>query len=193
LTVLLVQPRNSTSIESILARARTTEPTFPNLGATLTENTPRGFRRMTKQVLLGRGDVVFDRASEGIRTWRSHELLGVRIYPTATSPTLNGTVVVTLGSRFASIAAPCRIIAVIDEPERIGFVYATLPGHPEQGEELFIVSIGDEGTVRFRISAISAPGDRLTRIAGPLGRAVQSVATSGYLRSMRRFVDPSGR
>jgi uncharacterized protein (UPF0548 family) len=164
------------------------EPTFTNLGATLIEETPRGFRRITRSVVLGEGADAFDRASKGIRTWRSHDLLGLRVHPIVTSPTKGNTVVVTLGSKFVSIAAPCRIITVIDEVKRFGFVYATLPGHPEQGEESFIVSIDDEGMVQFQITAISAPADWLTRIAGPLGRAVQFVATSGYLRSMRRFV-----
>jgi uncharacterized protein (UPF0548 family) len=103
------------------------------------------------------------------------------------------TVIVTIGGRFVSIAAPCRITRVIDEGDRYGFVYATLPGHPERGEESFIVSMAEEGTVRFHIAAISAPADWLTRAAGPLGRAVQSVTTSAYLRSMRRFVRDGAR
>ena len=34
---------------------------------------------------------------------------------------------------------PCRVVYVVDEPDRRGFAYGTLPGHPESGEELFLV------------------------------------------------------
>jgi uncharacterized protein (UPF0548 family) len=34
------------------------------------------------------------------------------------------------------IRVPCRVVYVLDEPERRGFAYGTLPGHPESGEEL---------------------------------------------------------
>jgi len=186
--VLLVQPRSSDSIEQILRRARTDEPTFTNVGAVLAEGTPRGFRRISRSVKLGQGSDAFARASAGIRTWRGHDLVGLRIFPVATSPTKDETVLVTLGCSFLSMAAPCRIVTFIDEPDRYGFIYATLPGHPERGAESFIVTIADDGTVKFQIAAVSAPGDCSTRLAGPLGRAVQSFATSGYLRSMRRYV-----
>ena len=29
--------------------------------------------------------------------------------------------------------AVCRIVAVVDEPDRYGFAYGTLPGHTERG------------------------------------------------------------
>ncbi len=51
-----------------------------------------------------------------------------------------------------------------------------------------MVSINDQGTVDFHIAAVSAPASWSFRVAGPPGRAVQSVATSGYLRSMRWYV-----
>jgi uncharacterized protein (UPF0548 family) len=186
--VIFVQPRRTVSIERALARAQLAEPTFTNRLANPSEGTPHGFRRISRSVTVGEGADAFDRASEGIRTWRGHDLRWLRVYPVATSPKRDRTVIVTVGSKFVSIAAPCRITTVIDEVDRCGFVYATLPGHPEQGEESFIVSIDEEGTVRFHIAAISAPADWLTRTAGPLGHAAQSVATYAYLRSMRRFV-----
>lgn len=172
----------------MLRRAHLDEPTFTVRDEVIPEETPLGFRRIAKSIQLGHGSAAFDRAKEGVRTWRGHKILGLRIFPSATPPTTSGTIVVSLGSAICSIAAPCRIVTVIDEPSRFGFVYATLPGHPERGAESFIVSISDEGAVTFHIVALSAPADVLTRMAGPLGRFVQSAATTGYLRSMRRYV-----
>jgi uncharacterized protein (UPF0548 family) len=188
LSVLLVQPRRAEAVESVLRRAQSDEPTFTVRDGVIPEETPIGFRRIAKSIQLGRGSAAFDRAKEGVRTWRGHKILGLRIFPTATPPTTSGTIVVTLGSGVLSIAAPCRIVTVIDEPSRFGFVYATLPGHPERGAESFIVTISDEDAVTFQIAALSTPGEMFTRMAGPLGRFVQSAATTGYLRSMRRHV-----
>ena len=142
---------------------------------------------------MGSGRVVFDRASEGLRTWRAHGVPGVRVFPDGESLNVGDSVIVTLGMSRVSVAAPCRVIELIEGPTRWGFVYATLPGHPERGEEAFVVSIDDEGDVKFQITAISQPGDRLTRLAGPLGRGVQLIATIGYLKALRAFVHSSTR
>jgi uncharacterized protein (UPF0548 family) len=69
-----------------------------------------------------------------------------------------------------------------------GFAYGTLPGHPEQGEEAFVVSLDPEGSVRFEIRAFSRPASRLVELSGPIGRSVQRRATEGYLASLIRHV-----
>jgi uncharacterized protein (UPF0548 family) len=83
--------------------------------------------------------------------------------------------------------APCRVVAVLDEDDRWGFAYGTLPGHPEIGEESFVVSLTEHGSVRFSVTAFSRPAGSVTRAAGPLGRLVQQVATRAYLRALRRY------
>jgi uncharacterized protein (UPF0548 family) len=61
-------------------------------------------------------------------------------------------------------------------------VYGTLPGHPESGEEQFLIERnGDE--VRFQIHAFSRPSSHLARFAGPLGRQFQRVMTDRYLKA----------
>jgi uncharacterized protein (UPF0548 family) len=87
-----------------------------------------------------------------------------------------------------SLRAPVRVVAVLDEPRRRGFAYGTLPGHPESGEESFIVSMGDDDVVTFIVRAFSRPGGRLTRVAGPAGRIVQQRITDRYVRSLRALV-----
>ena len=137
---------------------------------------------------LGIGRTVFQRASRGLQTWRGHQVPEVDVLPHDTPVEPGATVVVT---PWLAVAAPCRIVAVLDEPKRWGFAYGTLPGHPEQGEEAFVVSIGDDEAVRFRITAFSRPGERITRLAGPVGRAVQTAGTNGYLKALQRFVNKS--
>ncbi|MEV6495312.1 DUF1990 domain-containing protein, partial [Actinoplanes sp. NPDC051633] len=79
---------------------------------------------------------------------------------------------------------PCRVVYVVDEPDRRGFAYGTLPGHPEIGEEAFTVRLTAGGEVRANIRAFSRPGTLLTRAAGPLGRLAQSYYTTRYLKSL---------
>jgi uncharacterized protein (UPF0548 family) len=80
-------------------------------------------------------------------------------------------------------------VRVIDEAHRWGFAYGTLPGHPEQGEAAFVVSMSSGGKVTFEITAFSRPADALVRVAGPLSRRMQKAGTKGYLRALRRYVD----
>jgi uncharacterized protein (UPF0548 family) len=96
------------------------------------------------------------------------------------------TVVLCLG-RPVGIVIPCRVVYVVEEPNRRGFAYGTLPGHPEQGEEAFVVELADDDSVWLTITAFSRPGSRLVRWSGPLGRAAQSFATKRYVRALTRL------
>jgi uncharacterized protein (UPF0548 family) len=186
--VRIVRPGSLASITRLLSAAEAAQPTYPERGATLTGELPHGYHHLFEGTVLGRGPETFARASQGLRTWRAHHLRGVRVFPADAPLRAGATVVVTLGARTGAIAAPCRIIAVVEEPGRFGFAYGTLPGHPEQGEESFVVTIADDSIVRFHIRAFSRPGDPLTRLAGPVGRRMQSIATKEYLRALSRFV-----
>ena len=73
-----------------------------------------------------------------------------------------------------AIGAPCRVSSVLDEERRWGFAYVTLPGHPEQGEELFTVDLDHRGVVRFVVAATSRPAGPLERLGAPIARRVQS-------------------
>ena len=76
---------------------------------------------------------------------------------------------------------------MIDEPGRCGFAYGTLPGHPESGEEAFIVEIDEADEVWFTVRAFTRPGTLLARISGPLGRGAQRLMARRYTRAMRRL------
>jgi uncharacterized protein (UPF0548 family) len=76
-------------------------------------------------------------------------------------------------------------VYAVDEPRRRGFAYGTLPGHPENGEEAFVIEHHDDDAVSFTITAFSRPATRLARIAGPLGRIAQRRITARYLRSIQ--------
>lgn len=185
----LVRPRSSNSIDQLIAKSAETEPTYSEVGATLNGEQPPGYRHDEYEAKLGEGREAFLRASTGLQTWRSHKGLGIDVLPHGTPIELGATVVVTLGFPWLSLAAPCRIVGVLDEPDRWGFAYGTLPGHPEQGEESFVASINGNDEGAFRITAFSRPGEWLTRLAGPIGRVVQRAGTNGYVKALEGYLE----
>jgi uncharacterized protein (UPF0548 family) len=86
------------------------------------------------------------------------------------------------------VLAACRVVAVVDEPDRFGFAYGTLPLHPESGEEAFLVERGPDDAVRFRVVAVSRPAHPLARLGAPVTRLVQRRVTSRYLEGLRRAI-----
>ncbi|MFC6343752.1 DUF1990 domain-containing protein, partial [Nocardioides hankookensis] len=89
----------------------------------------------------------------------------------------------TVAMRLGPLRVPCRVVYVVREPDRVGFAYGTLPGHPESGEERFEVARAADGTVTFEVTAFSRPATMLARLGGPIGRAVQDRITERYLNA----------
>ena len=105
---------------------------------------------------------------------------------TASWPTAEPGSVVLLGAGppRLQIKAPCRVVYVTSEPARRGFASGTLPGHPERGEEAFIIGQHADGTVTFTITAFSRPATALAKAAGPARRAIQRYVTTRYLQAL---------
>jgi uncharacterized protein (UPF0548 family) len=168
--------------------------TYPESGATRGP-LPPGYHHLTRRRVLGHGAPAFEGAVTGLFGWEVHRRAGLSI--TASSPTAATGCVVWQGIGLGPlrIGAPCRVVYVVDEPDRRGFAYGTLPGHPECGEEAFLVGRDADGTVWGEVRAFSRPASPLTRLAGPAGRLVQRIAVRRYLGAMARAassVDGSG-
>jgi len=73
---------------------------------------------------------------------------------------------------------------VIDEPDRKGFAYGTLPGHPERGEESFVVERRPDESVWLTIRSFSRPANRWFWAAYPLLRMMQAIFTERYKRAL---------
>lgn len=155
------------------------EFTYPYVGITYDDDRPQppaGYDRTEYAVDLA---VPFVLAAENLLTWEMHRRAGLR--PAVTAERAEPGVEVV--QHFGPLKAPCRVVWSIEEPTRAGFAYGTLPGHPERGEERFMVEETAEGC-RFSIMAISRPGRWYTAMAGPVGRAVQVYMMRRYVRAM---------
>jgi uncharacterized protein (UPF0548 family) len=173
-------------LDALLEEARLASPTYSEIGASRNEVLPTGYHHVRVEERVGDA-AAFDRAVDGLRTWVAHEGAGLRILPTG--PVEPGATVIAVTSMGpAQIVAPCRIVAVFKEPDSFGFAYGTLPGHPEQGEESFVLERRDDSTY-FSVRAFSKPVDPLARLSGPVGRAVQRSVTRRYVSALRRFVE----
>ncbi len=187
-----VRPSDLRGMEQLFQQLQSSEPTYAEVGATITGQEVTGFTRGHEDAVLGYGVATFTRAVEGLRRWKAHQLSGLAVFPEDTTIRTGATVIVTVGTVRLAVAAPCRIVGVVDDMRRWGFAYGTLPGHPEQGEESFEVTMAADETVRFAITSFSRPGDPLVRLSGPLGRGVQVLVTKAYLRALRRYVAEEG-
>src|SRR5262245_57485179 len=125
-------------------------------------------------------------------TFRMHRATGVRVAATAESAAPGVEVVVRLGVGPLRIAAPCRIVWTVSDPSRIGFGYGTLPGHPERGEESFVVHRDADGQVWLTVTAFSRPGRWYTAAAGPVVPLLQSAYARLLGATMRRLCGRAG-
>lgn len=79
---------------------------------------------------------------------------------------------------------PVRVVYVIDEPNRKGFAYGTLPGHPLSGEELFVVDQEPDGSVWLTVRSLSRPAPGKWTLAAPLVAVAQAVLRRRYLSAL---------
>lgn len=84
---------------------------------------------------------------------------------------------------------PARVVYVIDEPDRKGFAYGTLPGHPERGEEAFVVERRADDSVWLVIRAFSRPANAVFWMAYPALRLMQAIFTARYERALTGPID----
>lgn len=170
-------------LDHVVAAARTSSPTYDHVGSTL-----RGAGRCaSRDVGLGPDD--FARAVDGLRAWAPQLGIGARIHPANALLAQDTTLAVVLPLGPFTMVAPDRIVMMVDEPNRFGFAYGTLPGHPERGEESFMVEHRPDGVVQATICVEAGPGTLLTRIGAPLTRRFQRRAVRGYLTALEHYVE----
>jgi uncharacterized protein (UPF0548 family) len=174
------------ALQRLLERANDAAPTYPEVGATISDVLPTGYRHDLYEVKLGVSEAAFGRAVDGLRRWQAHVGAGVNVVPRDAPVAAKNTVLLTLKVGGLWTVAPCRIVYVIDEEAQFGFAYGTLPGHPEIGEAAFTVSRDDSGEALFRIRSFSRPADPLARAAAPFSRRVQRTVTQRYLDALTR-------
>lgn len=168
------------------ARAlRAADLTYADVGATARQPLPAGYHHQRVSAPLGAGRAAFEAAGEALLTWRMHEGVGLSAEVSDRRVVVGTVAELRLGLGRLALRIPVRVLEVVEEENRRGFVYGTLPGHPERGEESFLVSLTSEGAVVFDLAAFSRGGRWFTRLGAPLGQVGQRLVARRYVEALR--------
>jgi uncharacterized protein (UPF0548 family) len=172
-------PRLSVAdLDTLLEQAQRAPLTYPDVGISLSGQDFPTWRRH-----LGDGPEAFDHASDALRNWAPQRSIGARVHPMGTRLVEGATRLIVLRVGPVDVVAPVRVVAIVDEPDRFGYAYGTLPGHPERGEESFIVERSAAGVVAT-ITVDARPGSLAARLARPVVELLQRRAIVAYLEAL---------
>jgi uncharacterized protein (UPF0548 family) len=171
--------------QPVMARLAALTPTYAETGATTAAGPPPGYRGRQRSLVLGFGRRVFERAATGLMSWQMHERAGLGVLTDFPIAVPGASVLLTVGRPPFALTAPCRVIYQVNDHERQGFAYGTLPGHPECGEEYFVVTRDWDHRVVFSVRSFSRPATRPARLGGPLTHLAQNLATHRYLHALK--------
>ena len=160
--------------------------TYPEVGATREGPLPPGYLHVTRRVRVGQGHEAFAAAAAALARWQPQRGAGLRLRSDADRVTLGGRFSTGIGVGPLRLWVPCLIVWVIDEPERYGFGFGTLPGHVETGEESFRLTVEPGGEVWFEIRAFSRPATWWVRLGNPVAKLVQARVTDRYAKAMQK-------
>lgn len=154
--------------------------TYTAVGATRA-GPPPGFRRQVASRVLPHRDL--DGAAEALMSWRVQRSTGLPV-AASTRTAVPGSLVLLGPALPIGPVVACRVVYTVDEPDRRGFAYGTLKGHPVSGEELFLLERDGTGRIRFTVAAFSRPANAAARVLGPLTRVGQRLIAHRYLRAL---------
>jgi uncharacterized protein (UPF0548 family) len=168
----------------LLANAKAADPSYSEVGATSNSSLPAGYRLDHYERQLGSDENVFERAVEALRGWKAHAGAGVEVVPGDARVTVGATVLLLIKAAGLWAVAPFRVVYVVDEPDRFGFAYGTLAGHPERGEVAMIVERHHRDGVVFRIVSFSRTVDPVARFGAAVTRLFQRRVSDRYVAAL---------
>ena len=173
-------------LAGLLRSAAQADLTYEPVGISLDDSAPPGLVRRSWQTGFDGGPDTFARARAALERWAVHRGSGLDVV--TDGPLAIGThVAMAAPLPVGWVEATCRIVAVVEEADRFGFAYGTLPVHPETGEEAFVVERRG-GACTFLVEAVSRPVHPLARLAPPVADRLQAMATGRYLSAMSRAI-----
>lgn len=151
--------------------------TYPEVGATAAD-LPAGYHHVRLSAPIGTGRARFERAADAVMQYGMLRGAGLRVTATTEVAQVGTEVLGKLGP----FAAPCRVVYVVDELNRRGFAYGSLPGHAVSGEEMFGVRYEPaDDSVHAEVVAFSTPATWWSQVAAPVASLIQRVITQRYL------------
>jgi len=127
---------SKTQAQQWLDAVRQLPITYWERGATAWERMPQEFTHDEQRLKIGHGEADWKAAKQAIRNWKMFPSDWIRL---SGNPQIEVGEQVLVTARLLGMywSNPARIVYTVNEENRFGFAYGTLPGHLEQGEELF--------------------------------------------------------
>jgi uncharacterized protein (UPF0548 family) len=146
---------------------------------------PGGPRRCyERSAHIGAGDETWTTAASAVMRWGVKTRSGFSVDGPPNRVVRDEEYCLRLRIGPLRLREPVRVVAVVEEPDRVGFAYGTLPGHPVRGEEAFIVERRGE-EVHLTIRSVTAPGQGRWRPLFPLIALLQRFFRRRYVRALR--------
>jgi uncharacterized protein (UPF0548 family) len=158
--------------------------TYPEVGDTLGGTRPHGYRHSEQCVRVGKGRETFELAADAVMSWQVHRGAGLDVMASSDRAEMGAVAVVRLTVGPIGISGANRVVGVLDGPDRRGFAYGTLDGHPERGEQAFIVDIDDDEVVTFTVRSFTRRASLLALAGGPLNARIQDRIAERYLMAL---------
>jgi uncharacterized protein (UPF0548 family) len=160
--------------------------TYDAVGAARSGDVPEGFHGASHRAVVGHGRADFERAAAAVFDWRAQRGAGLRVHASGPATQPGTVVVLTAGLRRLGYDIPCRVVWARTDGDERGFAYGTLPGHPESGEECFLVRLTPEGEVVYEVRVFFRLASPAARLGGPVSLLLQRLATGRYVSAIRR-------
>jgi uncharacterized protein (UPF0548 family) len=140
-------------------------------------------------VVIGHGIVAFEAASEALMTWQMHRCAGARVR--ASAPRVAVGVNALIGFGPEPLHLPCRVLHVVEQPDRVGFTYGTVAGHLFAGEESFSVVLDADERVHLVVIGFTRPANGLARLINPVLKRVSRRMIRRYAAALKTAISAS--
>lgn len=144
------------------------------------------YRRSEVSAVVGQGDADWTRIVPELLRWRVKTRSGFDVdAPGAVEP--GQRLRIRARALGVTVVEPVEVVSVVQGPDRAGFCYRTLPGHPVDGEEAFVVQRDPAtGSIVLTVRSLTRPAPQQPwRALHPLLRIAQRIARRRYLRALR--------
>lgn len=135
---------------------------------------------------IGYGDRDFIRAKNAFAQWKMFDLGWVKVADPQTMIEKDAVVAIVVHTLGLWSVNYSRIVHVVDESTRFGFVYGTTELHVESGEERFLLEVDPaSNAVYYDLLAISKPAHILSRIGFQFTRHFQKRFAIESVRALK--------
>ncbi|MCU1503816.1 MAG: hypothetical protein JWM12_3170 [Ilumatobacteraceae bacterium] len=163
--------------------------TYQHRGATRPEleqwKPPAGFRTFESTTQIGQGHADWESAAHAVSGWQVKIRSGFRVDALSDrGRSVGERSWVTLRVGPLIVREPVEVVAVVDTPDRCGFAYGTLDGHPVSGEEAFIVHRSADDAIWFTLRSLTKAPPGWWRVMYPAAVIAQRFFLLRYQRAL---------